>query len=97
MKKSKIVFLLSILSVSALTCIVCAGKSFFRLWGIGLNEFRGFSYYDFNGQRWYGVENEGTGKWFPKFDKCYIQGKWGNHVYCIIGSGNCWNGTSCIH
>ena len=21
-----------------------------------------------------GVENEGTGKWFPKFDKCYIQG-----------------------
>ena len=21
----------------------------------------------------------------------------GNHVYCIIGSGNCWNGTSCIH
>ena len=27
------------------------------------------------GQRWYGVENEGTGKWFPKFDKCYIQGK----------------------
>ena len=29
----------------------------------------------FNGQRWYGVENEGTGKWFPKFDKCYIQGK----------------------
>ena len=56
-----------------------------------------YVYYDFNGQRWYGVENEGKGKWFPKFDKCYIQGKWGNHVYCIIGSGNCWNGTSCIH
>ena len=56
-----------------------------------------YVYYDFNGQRWYGVENEGTGKWFPKFDKFYIQGKWGNHVYCIIGSGNCWNGTSCIH
>ena len=56
-----------------------------------------YVYYDFNGQRWYGLENEGTGKWFPKFDKCYIQGKWGNHVYCIIGSGNCWNGTSCIH
>jgi hypothetical protein len=34
-----------------------------------------YVYYDFNGQRWYGVENEGTGKWFPKFDKCYIQGK----------------------
>lgn len=112
MKKSKIVFLLSILSVSALTCIVCAGKSFFRLWGIGLNDLEALAngegeatgtttgeyvYYDFNGQRWYGVENEGTGKWFPKFDKCYIQGKWGNHVYCIIGSGNCWNGTSCIH
>ena len=89
MKKSKIVFLLSILSVSALTCIVCAGKSFFRLWGIGLNEEAlangeggatgtttgEYVYYDFNGQRWYGVENEGTGKWFPKFDKCYIQGK----------------------
>ena len=104
MKKSKIVFLLSILSVSALTCIVCAGKSFFRLEALANGEGGAtgtttgeYVYYDFNGQRWYGVENEGTGKWFPKFDKCYIQGKWGNHVYCIIGSGNCWNGTSCIH
>lgn len=25
-----------------------------------------YVYYDFNGQRWYGVENEGTGKWFPE-------------------------------
>ena len=42
MKKSKIVFLLSILSVSALTCIVCAGKSFFRLWGRMKEQGSGF-------------------------------------------------------
>ena len=113
MKKSKIVFLLSILSDSALTCIVNVQGNPFSVYGaLALTNLEALAngeggatgtttgeyvYYDFNGQRWYGVENEGTGKWFPKFDKCYIQGKWGNHVYCIIGSGNCWNGTSCIH
>ena len=53
-----------------------------------------YVYYDFNGQRWYGVENEGTGKWFRNSINAIYRG---NHVYCIIGSGNCWNGTSCIH
>ena len=38
-----------------------------------------YVYYDFNGQRWYGVENEGTGKWFPKFDKLYT-----GEIMCIV-------------
>lgn len=41
-----------------------------------------YVYYDFNGQRWCGVENEGTGKWFPEFDKCYIQGN--GEIMCIV-------------
>ena len=105
--------MLSVLSVSALTFIVnVQGNPFSAYAALALKNVEALAgneggatgtttgeyvYYDFNGQRWYGVMNEGTGNWYPHFLTCYMEPKWGNFVKCETGSGNCWNGTSCIY
>lgn len=53
-------------------------------------------YYEWNNTHWEGRKDGSSGNKFPKFDSCRDAGLDGHQVHCTQGSGNCWNGTSCI-